>query len=381
MNDRINDNDILDLIEGELPADRRAAVGEALRADPALRARVEGMIRDAHALAQDRDHPPAAPHALVARAIEQSAEPIAVVAPRSPRRFAMAAIITLAMLGVWGAILYMTFGPDINEGNPAEERPLRYAMIDEEQAQQLEQVMRPLEQTMDLPEFEGTETLGQRIADNTQNFDEVELDPEIEQMLNEFTELASAEKPLEELAPRLTQLLELDPEAPALAAVIEAAQENRLRVLVAGRDISDLSAFVTGVPGQVWLASATPLPVADHDFVRDYAKPAHGQETQAPVRSDASAPRVIRVRLALTEASDGASRDRDTARALNTLLSEWAAPAEVGAPESVRFIIEQAPITTESESPDDASPLDELPESVERFSVYFVQAEPASTSP
>lgn len=370
MNQRITDDDILALIEDELPADRRAAVGAALRDDPTLRARVEGMIRDARALARDRAEPPSAPAGIVARAIEESAQP-AGVAPKSKRRFAMAAIITLAMVGVWGAILYATFGPDVGAGNPAELRPKRYVMMDEDQARHMQTVLVPLEQSIYLPEPEGSETLGELIAETTQNLDAVELDPEIERMLDEFTQLADAEKPMEELAPRLAALLRLDPKGPALTAVIEAARDNRLRVLVAGRDIADLSSFVEqGAEGR-WMASAAPLPTAGHDFVRDYAKPGPGQETRAPEKADAAAPDVIRVRLTLTQAADDAARDRDTARALEALLSSWAAPAREGAPVRVRFVIERSPIPLEASADGESGAADDPAESDTRFSVLF----------
>lgn len=370
MNDRINESDILALIEGDLPADRRAIVAEALRTDAQLRARVEGMIRDAQTLAHDQTDPPPAPSGVIARAFEHADAPVAVVAPKSRRRFAMAAIITLALVGVWGAILYATFGPDINRGNPAKVRPERWMMVDEEQADHLADVLNPPEiaQYGDMPE--GTETLGDLIADNAGNVtDDVVLDPEIEQMLRDFTALADNATPLEEAAPRIAQLIALDPSAITVGQIVTAARQGRLRIVFEDRDPAALIAR-SAPASDAWATRTTTIAPDSPEFVRDYAKPAPGSEDRPPTRTLPDAP-VTRLDVALTSATDEPARDRDAARLLNAVITAMTNPTEDSPRAYARFIIEDEPVAAADDQRADWDAT--LPENASLFTVYFQQ--------
>ena len=284
----------------------------------------------------------------------------------------MAAIITLALVGVWGAILYATFGPDINKGNPAKVRPERWMMIDEDQAAQLAHVLHPMEETYDAPVPEGTELLGDRIADNADNIaDELTLDPEVEEMLREFSALADNAQPLEELAPRIAGLIALDPSAITVQQIVTAARQGRLRIISEERDPAVTLASAP-ISADAWVTHAS-IPDAP-EFVRDYAKPAPGAEDRAPTRSDDPRP-LVRLDVALTQASDEPSRDRDAARILNAVVTQLTAATDDLPADFVRFEITETPIQGDQS----AAPAEEwralLPNNAVIFSVFFERAE------
>lgn len=111
----LSDADLLALIEGEVPAERAAALRAALRADPALRARLERLAADRDRLTQLSDHLPAPPRTVelaMARAAQHTHAEDPAAARR--RRFAM-----VAAAGFGIAILAGVFGLIINATHPA----------------------------------------------------------------------------------------------------------------------------------------------------------------------------------------------------------------------------------------------------------------------
>ena len=115
MPEPLSDADLLALIEGEVPADRAAALRDALRADPALRARLERLAADRDHLARLPDHLPA-PSRTVELAMARAANHTHTQDPAAARRrrFAM---VAAAGLGI--AILAGVFGLIINATHPA----------------------------------------------------------------------------------------------------------------------------------------------------------------------------------------------------------------------------------------------------------------------
>lgn len=126
MPDRPDELDLLGLIEGDLPADRRAAVLAALQHDTALRARVDAMRADRSAL---RDLPPVrAPQGMVSMAVEaaereellgvDAGEPVVagrIGLPRWTRGLAAAAALFLVAGG--GLMIWSSLGPTYQQ-NP-----------------------------------------------------------------------------------------------------------------------------------------------------------------------------------------------------------------------------------------------------------------------
>lgn len=124
--DRLTEHDLLALIEGDLPPDRVAIVEAALRADPALVERLRKMKDDRAALgalgASDR-----APAGIVDDAIARSGEarfvqvdtggPVRSLSlTRGSRgrrvQMAVAAVVGLALVGVWVGLMLMVSSPD-----------------------------------------------------------------------------------------------------------------------------------------------------------------------------------------------------------------------------------------------------------------------------
>lgn len=116
MTRRIDETDLLGWIEGDLAPDRRALVEQEMRADSALRRRLEAMAADRRAL-RSLMHAGVAPSGLVSGAIEEAerlalvggaTEPIRIGWHRS-RRVLMAAGLLLAVGGV-GLIVVVNRG-------------------------------------------------------------------------------------------------------------------------------------------------------------------------------------------------------------------------------------------------------------------------------
>lgn len=129
MNDSVHENDLLGLIEGDLPSDRTAAVRAALDRDPALRARVESMTLDRAALRALGAERFAAPAGLIADALDEAeraalveADPIAPE-PVTVYRFARYRAVAVAAVGLIaaGAVL-LALRPTIGGAPPAPTR-------------------------------------------------------------------------------------------------------------------------------------------------------------------------------------------------------------------------------------------------------------------
>ncbi len=109
MNESAHENDLLGLIEGDLPPDRSQAVRAALDRDPALKARVESMALDRAALRALGAERLAAPAGLIADALDEAeraalvdAHPIAPE-PVTVYRFARYRAVAVAAVGLIAA--------------------------------------------------------------------------------------------------------------------------------------------------------------------------------------------------------------------------------------------------------------------------------------
>lgn len=113
MNDSVHENDLLGMIEGDLPLERTGPVRAALDRDPVLRARVESMTLDRAAMRAMGGERFEAPPGLIADALAEAERAALVEAhPESPTpvvvyRFARYRAVAVAAVGLVavGAVL------------------------------------------------------------------------------------------------------------------------------------------------------------------------------------------------------------------------------------------------------------------------------------